>query len=341
MIVIAGTLIAAAPLRDSGLGIDDTAAPDNTAAPTAPSTVVAGATAEPVAPSEAIGSGVAFGVFSHPARFDETFPQFSALRFLLADTDDAFDYLERARASGTSVVISMTGNAASRNPDNTLNAAGWRAEVDQFADFDFDSYVADGTLIGHYILDEPKCRNCWGGEVLTNAQIDELAAYSKELFPSLPVIVRQGPERLARHAGGLDVAIPGFEWSYVDIAWAQYTESKGPIQAYVEGEIAGAVEQDLGLIWGLNVLAGGDGSSGLHPNAPLDPADWLMSEAEIVRYGTEMLDAGFGCAFINFRYERFEETYFDSDGPLWNGLDSLSEVAADAQAGSCGLRRNG
>ena len=284
--------------------------------------------------------GVPFGVFSHPERFGETFPEYSALRFTVADTDDALEYLELARATNTRVIISMTGNA-SRNEDKTLNEAVWRAEVDQFAEFDFQPYVTDGTLIGHYILDEPKCRNCWGGRVLTHDQIEELAQHSKELFPYLPVIVRQEPSLLERHADGFNQELPGYEWQYVDIAWAQYVDRKGPIGNYVAEEVAGAIEQDLGLIWGLNILAGGDGSSGTQPGPEFNPNLFTMTENEIVRYGTEMLESEYGCALISFRYERFDEDFFDPSGPLYKGVDRLAATAAESEPGSCGVRHNG
>ena len=50
--------------------------------------------------------------------------------------------------------------------------------------------VADGTIIGNTMIDEPETPK-WGG-VMTKSLIDQMATYVKDIFPTLPVGINQG-----------------------------------------------------------------------------------------------------------------------------------------------------
>src|SRR5512134_3050219 len=82
----------------------------------------------------------------------------------------------------------------------------------------------------------------WGGKVIPQATVEAAAAYSKQIWPTLPTIVNA----------------------------------------------------PLGLFAGLNVLDGGDGSSGFHGNYP---GKWAMSAAELRTYGTALLSQSYVCGF--------------------------------------------
>ena len=144
--------------------------------------------------------------------------------------------------------------------------------------------MADGTLLAILLVDEPSSKKRWGGEPIPPATLDQMAHYAKTLFPALPTAIREAPSDLRDQ-----------QWHWLDLAWAQYTVHKGPIAAYVPAEVAAARAAGLGLIVGLNISKGGDGTSGFG-----DPREPGMSGEEIVRYGRALLDAPSACAFISW-----------------------------------------
>lgn len=291
--------------------------------------------------SPAATAGTPFGTFLSLDNIDERLPQSGAARFLFGSPAEATAYLEQARAVEAKLVFALVQSQNMHNPDGTLDLNQWKREVDRFADFDFAPYVDDGTIIGHYIIDEPKAPGSWGGEVVTNTIIDEMAGYSKAYWPSVPTIIRNSPERLIDHADGFNMprAEP-YSWQHLDVAWVQYSQANhGILSNYAAEQLAAAAQQDLGLIYGLQLLAGGNGSSGLHPGAPLNTARWLMSYNEVMNYGTYLLDQQASCAFITFRWDRNEETYFAEGTDLRRAHDDLQAVAANRQPATCGLRR--
>jgi len=283
-------------------------------------------------------SGTPFGVFAQISRIESLLPQFGVVHFHLGTPEEATYYLDLARATNTKMIISLTLAQHSRNANGTLNLNGWKDEVDTFADFDFSPWINDGTLIAHYLLDEPKAANSWGGRVIHNQTLDDMAEYSKQYWPTLPTTVRMQPTKLVLHAGGLNRPIPGWQWNYLDIAWAQYNFRQVPVVGnYIAAERQSAIDQDLGLIWGLQAMVGGNGSSGLHPQPPFNTSRWTMSADEIVNYASEMLATEFGCAFVVFRYDRFEETHFERP-EIAQAMADARELATTYQPGVCGLR---
>ena len=56
---------------------------------------------------------------------------------------------------------------------------------------------------------EPFCSDCWGGAKISFKQIEEMARYSKSIWPGLATIVRSPPTLLAQQ-----------NYRYLDVAWA-------------------------------------------------------------------------------------------------------------------------
>ncbi len=42
-----------------------------------------------------------------------------------------------------------------KNADGTFSLSKWKARVDRFRHVNFSSFVSDGTVIAHYLIDEP------------------------------------------------------------------------------------------------------------------------------------------------------------------------------------------
>ena len=294
-------------------------------------------TAEPTAPGSVVGTP--YGSFLSFDNLDQL-PQFTSARFLLSP-ELAIQQLEDARAANSRVVVAMVFKDDVLRPDGGLDLPAWKAELDRFAAIDFGPYVADGTVIANYLIDEPKAPGSWGGQVISNDTIDEMAAYSKSYWPDLPTIVRNPPDRLIRHAVAFNDPGPApYVWQHLDAAWLQYSASNhGAIAPYTAAQINAAASQDLGMVFGLQMLAGGNGSSGIRPAAPFSSSKWIMSYNEVMNYGTYLLQQETACAFINFRWDRNAETYFSPGTRLREAHDDLQALAEAFDPAPCGLRR--
>ena len=278
-------------------------------------------------PADTDIEGLPYGAFLHHTNLDETMPLFSTGHLLL-NPQDAIADLEQARATGTQLFFASSVKTFFQNPDGTFNFTLWRERVDLIADIDLEPYIADGTIIGHYLIDEPKSSGSWGGQAVSNGLLDQMAAYSKSIWPTVPTVVREHPTNLT-----------GFSWQHLDISWVQYNYRLGSdIDLYIERERAAAEEGGFGVVLGLQSLAGGDATSGIRPEAPLNPNFHLMSREEVVYYGERMIRAGFGCAMVNFRWQRDAETYFDNNSELRQGYLQLQQIAETYVGPGCDLR---
>lgn len=245
--------------------------------------------------------------------------------------DEVLSWLGQARADGKSVILLLAGPASQyKNDDGTFSLEKWKSKIDLYAHLDLDEWIADGTIFVHYLISEPMSRSRWGGQVITAEVIDEMAAYSKRYWPELPTVAREQPTDLLRHAGGYEVAIPGWTWSYLDASWARYRISKGPIADFIEDEVQAARGQGLGLLFGMNVLQGGDGSSGVvgYNN------DWVMSADELLEYGEKLIMEPYGCAMLMWHLNFDDIVYFEVP-EIEAAMTRLAEVARDREPRSC------
>lgn len=197
--------------------------------------------------------------------------------------------LDAHAAIGAKCVISLWTHSAVVNPDGTFNELMWQAQVKRFLDSGLAPYiaqrVADGTIVAHYIMDEPYWAPSWGGAVIPKATVDRLAQYSKQLYPGLKTAVRAAPDALA-----------SFSWVYLDYCWLQYengfgltsptmgnnTQRLADVTAYANRMRGLAQNLGLGIICDLNWTNGGDGQSGI-PGT--QATGWFMDANELKIYG--------------------------------------------------------
>jgi hypothetical protein len=167
-----------------------------------------------------------------------------------------------------------------------------------------------------YLLDEPNHQTRWGPEgSVPQATVEQMACYSKSLFPRIATAVRASPEWLAQKP---------VTYRCLDGAWAQYRANRGAIAGYVKIHKDGAVALGLWVGFAINVLDGGDGSSGWkHSTSPNGSPLYSMSPAEILAYGVPMVGAK-PCALSGFR---FDEPYLAKPG-VRVALDSLARLAS-------------
>jgi hypothetical protein len=204
--------------------------------------------------------------------------------------------LKKLRAAGMRVIVSMAAGSKSdyQNSDETFSMAMWKARLDAFRRVDFREFLRDGTIVAQMLIDDLD-KSHWGGKPISNDELDELARYSKQFWPSLRTAVRARPTSLPTAPyGGLGTP---HRWRFLDAAWDQYSAKFGDVAKQIAAEVASAKRQRLGLVVGLNVLTGGDGSSGL-PGPDKYSTQWAMSPAELVRYGRPLIKNPYACAFL-------------------------------------------
>jgi hypothetical protein len=257
----------------------------------------------------AAGAAIPFGLFGMGGR-KLVDPYTSGMQ--QAQPETILQDLAAARARGARMVVNFAGGSAKfTDAEGHFDYKMWKARVDRFLPIadQLNAYVPDRTLLAFMIIDEPFAKKRWGGQTVPLATLDQMGGYSKSLFPDLPTAVRAAPSELQN-----------YQWRYLEASWAQYTSKKGPIAEYVSTEVAAARAEELGLIVGLNISKGGDGSSGFG-----SANESSMSGAEILRYGHALLDEPYACAFISW----------DSRPSVINRPDvaaALKELALAAQA---------
>lgn len=243
-------------------------------------------------------------------------PEFNAL-VTTAYLPTVLVKLEEARRTNGRVLLSFAGNERWNRDANGFSPTKWKARVDRYRGIDFSSYIADGTLIGHFIMDEPSDAHNWNGRVVPPAEIDEMARYSKEIWPDLPAIIRGWPDYLK-----------GYQYKYLDAAWAQYHQRFGPIDAFIANNVRDAKASGLALVTGLNVLAGGgedEGIPGFHNDK------YAMTAAMVRTWGSVILAEPYFCAFFMFRYN---PAYFERSD-IQAAMAELSQKAESHPKRAC------
>ena len=92
------------------------------------------------------------------------------------------------------------------------------------------------------------------GQDPTSDDIDEMARHSKSIWPNLATFVR-------RHATGMPGRLK--DYVHLDGVWNQYAARFGDAAAWAKEQADAARAAGLVFINGLNILDGGDGSSGI------------------------------------------------------------------------------
>jgi hypothetical protein len=170
------------------------------------------------------------------------------------NADNLVLQINAARNKGQRLVVAMTGGAAEQyTTDGQFDMTKWKNVMNTYRKSALKKAVAaavsDGTIIGNALIDEPEVVK-WG-TVLTKPMIDEMAAYVKNIFPTLPVGVNHGP--------------PGYQWrssehyTKVDYAVYQYAHwiTQGDILAWRNAVLAQAGLDGVRPALSLNILDGG------------------------------------------------------------------------------------
>jgi hypothetical protein len=264
--------------------------------------------AVPVAPSEAaisFAGGIPIGTFALPnSEFGSRYN--GALRNIWPA--QLVSQLSTIRSRGGRIVLMMAGTQKHYlNADGTFSLTKWKARVDRFKGIDLAGYISDGTLAGHYLLDEPNDRANWNGTTVSPSTLDEMARYSKQRWPRLATIVRTRPAYFQRSP------------RYVDAAWATYLSRHGSVKEFIRKNVADAQRRDLALVVGLNVLRGGT------------PNGTKMTASQVESWGSALLSSSYPCGFFSWTYH---DRYLSSRS-IKSAMKTLRHKAESRARKSC------
>jgi hypothetical protein len=212
--------------------------------------------------------------------------------------DNILARIEGARERKIKLSLALTGGAHSNYlTDGKFDLARWKSKMDTYNSVAIRSAVtaavADGTIIGNTVLDEPHHAS-WGG-VMTKALIDQMCAYVKDIFPTLPVGVTHS------HL----VFETTKSYAVCDFMIDQYAQRKGEVAKFRDDGLAMGRRDGIAILFSLNLLDGGEQLRG----CPIPQTggrgtfgrNCRMTAQQVQNYGLTLGPAG--CALLMWRYD--------------------------------------
>jgi hypothetical protein len=216
--------------------------------------------------------------------------------------------LTQIRSRGGRVVLTFTGNLRHYvDGSGHFNLSKWKARVDRFKGINLGPFINDGTIIGHYMIDEPNDPANWNGKPVPPSMLEEMARYSKQIWPNLATIVRVDPKYL------------GTNHRYLDAAWAQFLWRRGDPNQYIKTMVSEAQHKGLQLVVGLNVIQGGN------------PQGTLMTAKQVETFGSALLSSNYPCAFISWHYK----SSYVGNGSIRDAMNGLRRKAQSRPSKTC------
>jgi hypothetical protein len=264
--------------------------------------------------------GIAFGPINIPTSiFSSVYT--GTLVGGVIDPTNVLTYLAAARAKGGRVVLKLCRGRDDfvKNADGTFSFTKWKALIDRYKSVNLAPYISDGTILGHYMIDEPHRTARWGGKIIPQSTLEAMAKYSKQIWPGMTTFVRVAPSWLA----GVSTT-----YTYLDAGWLQYESWMGNIGTKISTEVAAAKKKGLGLVVGMNVLDGGNGSSKI---AGWTRGKYAMSATEVRTYGTALLNQTYSCGFLSWMHD----TVYFGRSDIRSAMADLSTKARAHVKTSC------
>jgi hypothetical protein len=217
--------------------------------------------------------------------------------------------LAAIKSRGGKVVLNLSGSQKYfLDSDGHFSLTKWKGRIDRFRNLNISSYISDGTIVGHYLIDEPYDAHNFGGEKVGGATLEAMAKYSKGIWPGMATIVRAEPY-LIKWSG---------TYQYLDAAWAQYLYRKGNVSDYLAKNVSTAQDMGLALVVGLNIRDGGVNNA-------------TMTPTQVQTWGSTLLSSSYSCAFLSWRYG---DSYTTTSG-MKSAMDVLRDKAESRSARSC------
>ncbi|MFL5475433.1 MAG: hypothetical protein ACJ8A6_07025 [Gemmatimonadales bacterium] len=250
--------------------------------------------------------------------------------------------LDVARQNHKRLVLAMTGGSHWNYLTNDVfDLAKWQAKMETYntpaIKAAVAAAVADGTIIGNSVMDEPNVSgggdgNTWGPPgTMTKARVDGLCAYVKNLFPTMLVGVVHNHQAFE----------PTKSYQVCEFLVDQYSWRKGDVNDFIQGGLDLGRRDGLGIIFSMNILNGGIQATrdGLW-NCPLtttggrgtfDP-NCRMTAQQVREWGTTLGSAG--CAMMMWKYD----DAFMASPENQQAFRDVAAVLASLPAKSCRAR---
>jgi hypothetical protein len=213
-----------------------------------------------------------------------------------------------ARAMNHRLMMQMTDDSTDVYKTNgKFDLTKWKWNMEQYRlpviQAAVAAGVADGTIIGNSVIDEPK-RTVWGG-VLDKAMVDEMCAYVKNIFPTLPVGVEVvhwwKPTESYRVC---DFIISQYDWAQPPHGW-RTPGGRGDVISWREVALEQAKHDGVAIAFSINLLDGGQDLAGCPLSrtggAGTYPMHCRMTANQVRDFGMALGTAG--CAMFMWRYD--------------------------------------
>jgi hypothetical protein len=291
----------------------------------------------PGSPPPVSHTGIAFGVWSlwDPVAIKGGAAPFTAS----ANYTDFYVILHQiaaARALNHRLLLQMTDHTPeSYATDGKFDLVKWKREMDDYRlpiiQTAIAEGVADGTIMGNSVLDEPK-RAVWGNN-LDKAMIDEMCAYVKGIFPTLPVgVVVVHWWRPSEHYRVCDFIVSQYGWSQPPHGWGT-PGGHGDVIGWRDAALEQARQDGIAIAFSINLLNGGeeleDCSSSRTGGPGTYPKHCQMTPKQVSDFGLALATAG--CAMFTWRYD----ASFMSNAANVQALDAIAAATAAHAPRSC------
>jgi hypothetical protein len=235
-----------------------------------------------------------------------------------ADPQGLVALLAKLRANQQRAFLGLTGGRHDQYiTDGKFDLAKWKAGVARYdtpaLKAALESGVADGTILGYNMLDEPP-HPSWGG-VFTKALVDTMAAYCKSILPFMPCGVAVNYRWR-----------PTERYHLVDFVMNQtWMETQSPA-AFRDSAVAMARRDGVALVLSLNLFGAAPS-----PGCEARGSQCLMRPAEVREWGRAFVSEPYACAVIMWRY----------DATMWGRpeyqaqFQDVSSLAGQRVAKSC------
>jgi hypothetical protein len=246
-------------------------------------------------------TGVPFGPF---ATWSGTTLKANSSSFTLSvdavRADEIIARISAARTRGVKLILAMTGGSHSNYLTNgVFDMTKWIARMKTFDTPAIKAAVAagvaDGTILGNSVMDEPN-HYTWGPTgTMTKLKVDEMASYAKSMFPTLPQGVSQ------KH----NAFEPAKAYRVIDFINDQYEERQGDVSLFRDAGVALARRDGHAVIFSINLLDGGT----IVPGCPIPQTGGTGTYSNRCRVTAAQLEAWAtvlgpaGCAFTMWQYD--------------------------------------
>jgi hypothetical protein len=218
-----------------------------------------------------------------------------------------------ARQNNIKLVTQMTGGSHSNYlTNNKFDFSKWKARVNtlntQAIKDSVAKGVANGTILFDELMDEPN-HPSWGG-VMTHALLDSMSRYEKAIFPTLKtgVVVQWDWEKTKVYQS-------------VDMLVSQYGFHQDQIvQRYRDSAVASAKRQNVGLMFSMNILAGGGTTLGTP-----------MTATQVQNFGNVLVAEPFACGLTMWTWD----SAFMANSANNSAFNSIASAAAARPAKAC------